>query len=73
MSQKDLIYVGDKPVMKYVQAIITQIGEGAEEVSVKARGRAINRAADAAEIVRNRFLEKYDIREIKTGTERWYE
>ena len=64
-----VVYVGNKPVMNYVLATLTQFNEGAEEVVVKARGRAISRAVDVAEIVRNRFLPNVGVKEIKIDTE----
>ena len=39
------------------------------EVVIKARGRAISRAVDTAEIVRNRFITDAKLKDIKIGTE----
>ncbi|RLI79324.1 DNA-binding protein Alba [Archaeoglobales archaeon] len=64
-----VVYVGNKPVMNYVLATLTQFNEGADEVVVKARGRAISRAVDVAEIVRNRFLPNVGVKDIKIDTE----
>ncbi len=64
-----VVYVGNKPVMNYVLATLTQFNEGAEEVAIKARGRAISRAVDVAEIVRNRFLPNVTVKSIKIDTE----
>jgi len=59
-----------KKPMSYVLAIVTQFqGSGSEEVVIKARGRAISRAVDAAEITRNRFVTDAKIKDIKIGTE----
>jgi DNA-binding protein len=55
--------------MNYVLATLTQFNEGAEEVAIKARGRAISRAVDVAEIVRNRFLPNVTVKSIKIDTE----
>ncbi|MCS7130287.1 MAG: DNA-binding protein Alba [Archaeoglobaceae archaeon] len=63
------VFVGNKPVMNYVLAVLTQFNSGASEVSVKARGRAISRAVDVAEIVRKRFLPDVDVKDIKISTE----
>jgi len=38
-------------------------------VTLKARGNAISRAVDAAEITRNRFVTNDEIKSIKIGTE----
>jgi DNA-binding protein len=63
------VFVGNKPVMNYVLAVVTQFNNGAEEVAIKARGRAISRAVDTAEIALNRFLENVSKKEISTATE----
>ncbi|MEM2602179.1 MAG: DNA-binding protein Alba, partial [Candidatus Bathyarchaeia archaeon] len=42
---------------------------GAQEVSVKARGRAINRAVDVVEVVRKRFMPDVKVKDVKIGTE----
>ena len=55
MSDANVVYVGNKPVMNYVLACVTQLNQGADEIVVKARGRAISRAVDVAEILKNRF------------------
>ncbi len=65
----NVIFVGNKEVMNYVLAVVTQVNEGSDEVVLKARGRAISRAVDAAEIVKNRFLPDAEISDIVTGTE----
>ncbi len=68
-EEENVVYVGSKPVMNYVLACITQFNEGANEVRIKARGRAISRAVDVAEIVRNRFMPEVEVKDIKIGTE----
>ena len=66
---ENIIYVGNKPPMSYVLAVVTQFNGGSDEVVIKARGRAISRAVDAAEITRNRFVTNAKIKDIKIGTE----
>jgi DNA-binding protein len=69
-TDENVIYVGNKPPMSYVLAVVTQFqGSGSDEVVIKARGRAISRAVDAAEIVRHRFIKDAKIKDIKIGTE----
>jgi len=66
----NVIYVGSKPPMSYVLAVVTQFqNSGSDEVVIKARGRAISTAVDAAEIVRNRFITDAKLVDIKIGTE----
>lgn len=66
---ENVVFVGTKPVMNYVLAVITQFNEGVGEVTLKARGKAISRAVDAAEIVRGRFLQGVVVKNIQIGTE----
>jgi DNA-binding protein len=68
-SEENVIYVGNKPPMSYVLAVVTQFNSGSTEVVIKARGRAISRAVDAAEITRNRFVTDAKIKEIRIATE----
>jgi archaea-specific DNA-binding protein len=69
-TDENIIYVGHKPPMSYVLAIVTQFNTGSsDEVIIKARGRSISTAVDAAEIVRNRFVTDAIIKDIKIGTE----
>jgi len=68
-TDDNVVYVGQKPTMSYVLAVITQFTGGLKEVHLKARGRSISRAVDVAEIVRNRFLADVKIQDIETGTE----
>ena len=48
------IYVGKKPVMSYAMSALIQLSQ-AGEVVIKARGLAIGRAVDVAEIVTKRL------------------
>jgi len=68
-SEENVIYAGNKPPMSYVLAVVTQFNSGSTEVVIKARGRAISRAVDAAEITRNRFVTDAKIKDIRIGTE----
>ena len=68
-TDENVIYVGQKPPMSYVLAVVTQFNSGSDEVILKARGRAISTAVDAAEITRNRFFTDATLKDIKIGTE----
>ncbi len=70
MENDDVVYVGNKPVMNYVLAVITQFNGGTNNVTIKARGRAISRAVDVAEVVRNRFLNDVEVKDIIISTEK---
>jgi DNA-binding protein len=69
MAEDNVIYIGNKSVMSYVLAVVTQINSGSDEVVIKARGRAISRAVDTAEVVRTKFMPGVELKEIKIGTE----
>jgi len=63
------VYVGKKPTMNYVLAVVTQFNNGAKSVVLKARGKSINKAVDIEEIVRNRFISELKY-EVTLGTEK---
>lgn len=64
-----MVFIGDKPVMNYVLAVLTQFNKTVSTVTLKARGRSISRAVDTAEITRNRFMPNLMIQGITIGTE----
>ncbi len=69
MAEKsDVIFVGNKPPMSYVLAIITAFSSNAKEITLKARGQAITTAVDVAEITRSRFLKDLKLGKIAIGT-----
>jgi DNA-binding protein len=69
-TDENVIYIGRKPMMSYVLAVITQFNEnGSNGVILKARGRAISTAVDTAEVVRNRFIKEAELKNIIIGTE----
>jgi DNA-binding protein len=69
-TDSNIIYVGNKPSMNYVTAIMTVLNSGSfSEVVLKARGNAISRAVDDEEITHNRFLTNAEVKRIDIGTE----
>ena len=69
-SDENTVFVGNrKPTMNYVLAVITQFNKGTKEVSIKARGRAISRAVDVAEYLRNKVMKDVQVKEVRIGTE----
>jgi DNA-binding protein len=67
---ENIIFVGNKPPMSYVLAIVTEFKkESTDSVVVKARGKSISRAVDAVEIARNRFVTNSEVKDIKINTE----
>lgn len=63
------VFVGKKGTMGYVLAVVTQFNNGANEVTIKARGKLISRAVDVAEIVRHRFMPNSKLQGIVISTE----
>ena len=56
--------------MRYVTAMITAYNQqGVDSITIKARGRAISRAVDVAEITRNRFITGLETPAIAIETE----
>lgn len=70
MAENNIIYVGNKPVMNYILAVVESFNSGAKEVIIKARGNAIPRAVDTVEIMKNRFMTGIKVDNINIGTER---
>ena len=69
MAEDNVVFVGKKPTMSYVLAVVTQINQGAQTVQIKARGKAISRAVDVAEIVKNKFVTESKIDKVDISTE----
>ncbi len=67
--EDNIIYIGKKPTMSYVLAVVTQLNGGQNPVIIKARGKVISKAVDVAEVVRNRFVKDLLIDSISIGTQ----
>ena len=69
-EDQNVVYIGRKPVMSYVLAVITHFNTSdAKDVVLKARGMAITTAVDVAEITRRRFMNTLTVDKIEIGTE----
>ena len=66
---ENVVYIGKKPTMNYVLAVVTQFNSGMQEVTIKARGNAISRAVDVKEIVLNRFMPNLKEKSMTTSSE----
>ncbi len=64
-----IIFVGKKPLMTYVLAVVTQFNAGASHVKIKARGKAISRVIDVTQVVKNRFMQSMRIANFDATTE----
>ena len=71
MVADNSIFIGNKPFMNYVTAVVMQFTvKNASEVTVKARGKFIARAVDVAEVATKRFLDgQAKVKDIKIDSE----
>jgi DNA-binding protein len=71
MEQDNSIFIGTKPFMNYVTAVVIQFTtENASEVLIRARGKYISRAADVAEIASKKFLQdQIKVKSVDINTE----
>jgi len=69
MSADERIYVGSKPILAYVTAVVTSLTKS-DSVTVIARGRAISTAIDVEEVTKRSFLSDIVVEGIEIGTER---
>ncbi len=67
-GQENAVFVGRRPTMNYVMAVMMVLNKG-EECTVKARGRAISHSVDICEILKNRFMKGVEYKEIRIDTE----
>jgi DNA-binding protein Alba len=69
-NESNVVYIGNKPAMNYVLAVLTDFNTPhIKDVTLKARGRAISRAVDVAEISRHRFFNDLRVKNISIGSE----
>lgn len=71
MTEDSSVFIGDKPFMNYVTAVVMQFTvKNADVVTVKARGRFISRAVDVAEVATKRFMvNQVSAKEIRINSE----
>jgi len=71
MAEDNTIFIGEKPFMNYVTAVVMQFTtKDAGEIFIKARGKFISRAVDVAEVSSKRFLNgQADVGDIKIDSE----
>ena len=71
MADDHAIFVGGKPFMNYVTAVVMQFTtKGANKVVIRSRGKFISRAVDIAEVVRSRFLrDQIGVKNISMASE----
>jgi DNA-binding protein len=69
MDTPNLVRIGQKPTMNYVTDCVTLFNSGNEEVMVRARGQAIEKAIDTVQMLRRGFLKHVNIMSINLGSE----
>jgi len=69
LSEPNIVYIGQKPLMNYVLAVVKRFGTGASDVVIQARGRSISKAVDVALITMDRTEEGVKLGGIKINTE----
>lgn len=67
--KRNLVIMGNKPIMNYVVACLTLFNDGAETVTIRARGKHINKAADTVGLLRRVFLTTLKVVTADTGTD----
>ena len=70
--EKGIVFVGNKPLMKYVSAVVMQFNtENLKKVTIKSRGKFISKAVDVEEIIRKKFLKEKNLKlsEINVDSE----
>lgn len=70
-STENSIFIGGKPFMNYVTGVVMQFNNGAEEVTIKARGKFISKGVDVAEVARRKFLSEQNVsvKNVSIGSE----
>ncbi len=71
MAEDNTIFIGEKPFMNYVTAIVMQFTtKNAKDITIKARGKFISRAVDVSEVASKRFLnDQVQLGNIKIDSE----
>lgn len=70
LTEENSVFIGTKPVMAYIMACVTHFNQGEEVIVLKARGQAISRAVDVAEVLRRRFMKDLlEVTNIQLDTE----
>jgi DNA-binding protein len=67
--EPNTVFIGKKPTMAYVLACLTVMQNGTNTVNIKARGKAISKAVDVAQIMTKRFATDVSVKKIAINTE----
>lgn len=71
MVEDHTIFIGEKPFMNYVTAVVMQFTtKNAQQVSVRGRGKFITKAVDIAEVATKRFLTgQVEVKDVQIASE----
>lgn len=69
LADDSTVFVGRKPPMSYVTAVVTRFNNGSTDVKLKARGRCISTAVDVTQIVKHKFFPTLKINDVVIDTE----
>lgn len=67
--ENDIVFIGKKPVMSYVLAVLTHINSGHDAVVLKARGSMISKAVDVSQLIKRKFSKDLEVKKVEIGTE----
>ncbi len=67
--ENDIIFIGKKPIMSYVMAILTHLNSGNNQVIIKARGSSISTAVDVSQVTIHKFIKDLKVSGIEIGKE----
>jgi DNA-binding protein len=70
MSSDERIYIGSKPILAYVTAVVTSLSPNPTASRSWPGGRAISSAVDVVEVTKRSFLTDIVVDSIDIGTER---
>jgi DNA-binding protein len=68
-QKPSMVIMSNKPIMNYVVACLTLFNEGAETVTIRARGKHINKAVDTVGLLRRVFLPGLKVVNADTDTD----
>ncbi len=67
--ENDAVFIGKKPVMSYVLAVLTHVNSGHDSIVLKARGSMISKAVDISQLIKRKFSKDLKIDRVDIGTE----
>ncbi|OPX60604.1 MAG: DNA/RNA-binding protein Alba [Methanomassiliicoccales archaeon PtaB.Bin134] len=69
LNESNIVYIGQKPIMNYVLAVVKRFGAGNTDLIIQARGKSISKAVDVALISVDRSGGELALGDINIHTE----